>query len=362
MSESDILVPASEKKPFVSVVMTLFNMERTIRECLESLLNVDYPKENYEIVIVDGGSTDTTREVIEEYANKDEHPEIRLSVKKGYIGTGRNEGVKHAKGEFIAITDGDMVVSREWIGELLAGFEDEKIVGVGGPNNSAEGTLFTKTISCLDIHGPCNDVVPLFGSNRYSQPFKSNTDIYTTVCRNSCYRRSIFEELGGFDESLVATEDPEWNQRILNAGHWLAFNPKAIVQHHHRSSAKSFFKQQRNYAVGQAIVNKSHPEMFKPVQMLPLAGSIFMLALLILSVLLPLLFYLFFVIVVLYLLLYLYYGLKCAIKKKDMRIVPTMLFAVLLWHSAWILGYVKGLASRKKVEKGMDYGIKSHSE
>ncbi len=127
--------------PFVSVVMTLFNMERTIGECLESLIDLDYQKDRYEIIIVDGESTDTTRDIIEDYANKHTRPQIKLYVKKGYIGVGRNEAVKHAKGEFIAITDGDMVVSREWIKELLKGFEDETIVGVGGPNNSAESGL-----------------------------------------------------------------------------------------------------------------------------------------------------------------------------------------------------------------------------
>ncbi len=355
-------VKNKEEKPFVSVVMTLFNMERTIRECLESLLNVDYPKDRYEIIIVDGESTDKTREIIESYAKKHKNPKIKLFIKKGYIGSGRNEGVKHAKGDFIAITDGDMVVSTGWIKELLRDFEDERIVGVGGPNNSAEGTLFTKTISCLDIHGPCNDVVPLLGKNKYSKPFKSNTDIYTTVCRNSCYRKSIFEELKGFDERLVATEDPEWNQRILNIGHWLAYNPQAVVLHHHRSTVKSFFKQQRNYAVGQAIVNKFHPEMFKPVQILPLTGAIFILALLLFSFVAPLFFYILLIIIVFYLLLYLVYGLRCAHLKKDMRIVPTMVLAVILWHSAWVVGYAKGLSSRKKVEKGLGYGIKAHSE
>ncbi len=348
--------------PFVSVVMTLFNMERTIGECLESLIDLDYQKDRYEIIIVDGESTDTTRDIIEDYANKHTRPKIKLYVKKGYIGVGRNEAVKHAKGEFIAITDGDMVVSREWIKELLRGFEDETIVGVGGPNNSAEDTLFAKTISALDIHGPCNDVVPFKGENRYARPFKSQTDIYTTVCRNSCYRKTIFDELNGFDERLVATEDPEWNQRILNAGHWLAYNPRAVVHHHHRSTAKSFFRQQRNYAVGQAIVNELHPEMFKPVQLLPLIGFLFLLALLLLSLLVPLFLYVFLTIVAIYFLIYLAYGLKCAHSKKTFGIVPMMIVAVLLWHWAWVVGYVKGLSSRKKVKRGEGYGIKSHSD
>jgi cellulose synthase/poly-beta-1,6-N-acetylglucosamine synthase-like glycosyltransferase len=222
-----------EDRSFVSVVMTVKNVERTIKECLESLVNLDYPKERYEIVIVDGMSTDRTKEIISGYANSYENPKIHLYEKPGSIGAGRNEALRYVKGEFIAITDGDMVVDSAWLGELMEGFE-KGIAGVGGPNNNADDDPLTKCISSLDIQGPSNDIVYLSKENPYFRDFTSSSDIYATVCRNTSYRKSVLEEVGGFDESLIGAEDSELNMKILKKGYMLRYNPRAVVHHHHR--------------------------------------------------------------------------------------------------------------------------------
>lgn len=335
-----------EDNPFVSVVMTVKNVERTIGECLESLINLDYPNDRYEIVIVDGNSNDRTKEIITGFTNKYENPKISLYEKPGSIGTGRNEALRYAKGEFIAITDGDMVVNRAWLEELIEGF-DQNIAGVGGPNNNADDDPLTKCISSLDIQGPSNDIVYMFKENPYFREFTSKTDIYTTVCRNTCYRKPVLEEVGGFDETLIGAEDPELNMKILKKGHFLRYNPKAVVYHHHRSTLKGFFRQQRLFAVGQAFVNKKHPEMFKPIQLLPTLAFIALIGLIVLSLLEPSLIYLVVVIILGYLFLYFLYGLKCAKIKDDMRLAFLMPVVVLIWHLAWVIYYPAGVLTRK---------------
>ncbi|UCE75338.1 MAG: glycosyltransferase, partial [Methanomassiliicoccales archaeon] len=249
--------------PFVSVVMTVLNMERTIRECIESLINLDYPKHKYEIIVVDGKSKDRTKEIVRSFIDETKDPKIRLFEKEGLVGVGRNEAFSHAKGEFIAITDGDMVVPPDWLSNLVEGFEDD-VAGVGGPNDNADKSLITTAISCIDVQGPSNDVVPLFGRNPYQKEKKSNSDVYTTVCRNTAYRKSVLDEIKGFDIRIISCDDPELNIKILKKGYKLKYIPEALVLHHHRSSILGFYKQQRRYAVSQAIVNKIHPELFRP--------------------------------------------------------------------------------------------------
>lgn len=339
-------IKAEDKMPFVSIVMTVLNVESTIKECLESLVSLDYPKVRYEIVIVDGISKDRTKEIIMKFAEMHDNPKINFYEKAGSIGTGRNEALRFAKGDFIAITDGDMVVDKAWLKELMAAF-DEGVAGVGGPNNNADDDPLTKCLSSLDIQGPSNDVVPMFSENPYSREFTSKTDIYTTVCRNTCYRKSVLEEVGGFDETLIGAEDPELNMKILKKGYSLGYTPKAVVYHHHRSTLKGFFKQQRLFAVGQAFVNKKHPEMFKPVQLMPTFAFIFLIGLILASIFVPLLAILVLAIILAYLVLYFLYGLKCAKKKNDMKIAFLMPIVVFTWHLAWVIYYPEGVLKRR---------------
>ena len=351
--------------PMVSIVITVLNVQKTLRQCIDSLLAMDYPKNEYEIVIVDGYSTDQTASIVKEYQETHEIPKILFFQERGYIGAGRNRGIREANGDFIAVTDGDMIVSEGWLRELMAGFTDGKIAGVGGPNNNAEIGLLTLCISCLDVHGPSTDVVPLTGKNRWNEPYDTSTDIYATVCRNSCYRKEVLEEIGGFNEDLVATEDPELNQRILKAGHCLAYNPLALVKHHHRSSLKGFFRQQSHYAVGQAVANSHHREMFRMVQVMPSIALIGFFLFLAMLALIPIFQFLWFLVpagIVFYIMFFIAYGVRCGVEKREMKLSLLMPIVTFVWHLAWAIGYVRGIGVRRRIKSGRGPGaIESHA-
>jgi cellulose synthase/poly-beta-1,6-N-acetylglucosamine synthase-like glycosyltransferase len=335
-------------KPFVSVVMTVLNMERTIDECLESLVHLDYPKNRYEIIVVDGKSKDGTRKIVENHIQKTKSPTISLYEKEGLVGVGRNEAFKHAKGEIVAITDGDMVVPPDWLDNLVFEFE-EGVGGVGGPNDNADTSLITTAIGCIDVQGPSNDVVPIRGKNPYKEPFVSSTNVYTTVCRNSVYKKSILDEIKGFDERIISSDDPELNIKILKKGYKLKYTPKALVKHHHRSSISGFYKQQRRYAVSQAIVNKIHPELYRHIQPLPFLAFIGLIYLFFMSIFIPILIHLPIFMIAGYVLFWMGYGLKCAMAKKNFRLLFLIPLIVVAWHWAWIVHYPKGMIYRKRV-------------
>ena len=342
---------SGEEKPFVSVVMTVLNMERTIKECLESLVNLDYPKNKYEIIVVDGKSRDRTKAIVQEFVDHVKEPEVKLFEKVGLVGVGRNEAFRQAAGEFVAITDGDMVVPSDWLYNLIDNFDDD-VAGVGGPNDNADKSLITTAISCIDVQGPSNDVVPLFGRNPYNKSKKSNSDVYTTVCRNTAYRKSVLMEIKGFDERIISCDDPELNIKILKKGYTLKYIPEALVLHHHRSSITGFYKQQRRYAVSQGIANKIHPGLFRLVQPVPFLAFIFLISLLVGSFAYSSLFYLALLLILGYAVVYLGYALKCAKARQDFRLFFLIPVIILAWHWAWVVHFPKGMLARNRILSG----------
>jgi cellulose synthase/poly-beta-1,6-N-acetylglucosamine synthase-like glycosyltransferase len=348
-------------KPFVSVVMTVLNMERTLDECLRSLIDLDYPNEKYEIIVVDGKSKDGTQDIVKKHINETSSPKIALYEKEGLVGVGRNEAFSHAQGKIIAITDGDMVVPSDWLDNLVGEFE-EGVGGVGGPNVNADTSLITTAIGCIDVQGPSFDVVPIMGKNPYDKPFISDSNVYTTICRNSAYKKSVLDEIKGFDERIISSDDPELNIKILKKGYKLKYVPKALVKHHHRSSISGFYKQQRRYAVSQAIVNIMHPELYRPIQPLPFLGFIALVLLLLASIVYPLLIYLPLLMILAYALFWFGYGLKCSFAKSDFRLLFLIPLIVIAWHWAWVVHYPKGMIYRKKVLAGDKEYIKKFSK
>ena len=159
--------------PFTSVIIPVLNGERTIRECLVSLLKMDYPVERLEILVVDNGSTDRTAEIINSFRVR-YHREERRGASYA-----RNRGIEASKGEILAFTDADCLVTTNWLRELVQGFDSEEVGVVAGevvaypPQTPAERytamrrpRLSMRTSSHLDFpwfvtaYVICADVLP----------------------------------------------------------------------------------------------------------------------------------------------------------------------------------------------------------
>ena len=222
----------------VSVVVPVRNNQEMIAECIESLLNQDFHKDEFEIIIVDNNSTDNTAEIIKRYPVK-----YLFEGKTGRT-KARNTAIKHASGDIICFTDSDCVAHKSWIRELAQGFNDASIGGVGGKSLGHEvSNLTEKYIELL--------------YEEYNLSFRSS-DPPQIMTGNAAYRARVLEEVGCFDESFETSEDYDLSARVFWSGYRLEYAPKAIVYHRHRSNLKKFFAQYFEYGRGYVRFSNKH--------------------------------------------------------------------------------------------------------
>jgi cellulose synthase/poly-beta-1,6-N-acetylglucosamine synthase-like glycosyltransferase len=267
-------------EPFITIIVPAYNSEKIIRKCIESLLAIDYP--NYEIFIVDDGSTDKTKEILSEYKGR-----INI-IESQHFGPShcRNIAAKIAKGEFLAFTDADCLVDKNWLKELMRGFINDKVVSVGGSQLSPQDeTDFGKRVQeFFELTGFLGGYIK---QNKHPVSSIKHQDLsirkasHNPSC-NSMYRKGALLEIGGFDEDLWPGEDVDLDHRLNKKGFTFMYNPQAIVYHYRPQSLKELSRMMYRYGVMQGILTKRYG-FFRRIQFLPL----FFLSLLILIVALP---------------------------------------------------------------------------
>src|SRR3990170_1788940 len=114
--------------PFVSVIVPVRNGSKTIRACLDSILNQDYPPDQFKIIVVDNDSTDNTMDIVSSYAGITVLPQTE--VHSSYAT--RNVGVNYAEGDVIVFTDADCLPEPTWLSKLISPFSDPHVMAVGG--------------------------------------------------------------------------------------------------------------------------------------------------------------------------------------------------------------------------------------
>lgn len=205
------------KKSFVSIVIPIYNAEKTIEQTLISVLSQDHP--DFEIILVDDCSTDSTLEIIKPFLKNKKFKLIKNKKNSGPA-TSRNNGIKKSKGEFVFFTDSDCVVPKNWISSLLKEYTSEKIAGVGGylaPGSSNLIAMLEKLQNkyILNISG---------------KKIINGTTTPMGYTNNVSYRKSILKKVNGFDESFPfpAGEDIDLKKRIVEKGYKVVYIPLPV--------------------------------------------------------------------------------------------------------------------------------------
>ena len=239
-------------KPFVSIIIPVKNFERTIEKAFEYLLNVDYPRQYWEWVIADGGSTDKTVEIIKDWQTK--CPFIKLVEIPNCPSPGfaRNKALEVVQGGYLFFTDADCAPDKNWINEMLKHFEaDPKIAAVGGEVYTLKVDL-NNMVEAWCQHFRFNMVSPRYGfiPEGYYPAFPQEpkpSDIgghkaYFFGTCNVAYRRSAMKEIGAKFWERPTGEDMDLSYQHRSKGWKFYFAPKAKVDHMHRADLKGLRK------------------------------------------------------------------------------------------------------------------------
>ncbi len=181
----------------VSVVIPTLNEEKVMRACLESLRKQDY-KGEYEIILVDGYSSDKTAEIAREYCDR-----VLLLQPKG-PGTARNYGAAQAKRDIVAFIDADCVAAPDWISRIAMNFEDNELAGLGGV--------------LRPYHGLTLDNIMFKINSDWWLRISAKLGIYQLTGNNCAYRKEKFYEVKGFNTNVSFWEDTELSMRMKKVG------------------------------------------------------------------------------------------------------------------------------------------------
>ncbi len=270
------MADSTDSLPLVSVLIPMRNEERYIEGCLRSLAQQDYPRERFEVLVLDGASSDRSRQLVKEFAEREEL-NLRLLDNPGRT-TARalNIGIAQASGDIIVRVDAHCAVDPRFLWESVDALEETGADGVGGPIESVGQGLMGDAIA-LAMSSP-------FGVGNASFRY-SREPQYTDTAAFAAYRRTLFDRIGRYTEEIDYGEDDEFNYRLADAGGKIYLTPKIRSVYYTRSSLPALFRQYLEYGRAKVEVLRRHPRQARIRQFVP---ATFVVALAGLSVLSPL--------------------------------------------------------------------------
>lgn len=247
--------------PTVSIVIPVKDRADELRRCLESIIRIDYPKENLQLIVVDDGSRDNSAEVARQLGT--------LVVTSGGTGRGpaaaRNIGARAATGEILAFIDSDCTASTGWLAELVPTFDDQAMAAVGG---QVDGMC---TESAVDRYEAVMSSLSIGTRERIGN--KGDDTFYLPSC-NLLVRRTVFLNVGGFEESMHVGEDVDLTWRLRDKGWTIAYLPAGRILHEHRSSIRSFMSRRFDYGTSEGMLQLLHPRRRKQMVIPPLLAIV----------------------------------------------------------------------------------------
>lgn len=247
--------------PLVSVVVAARNEERHIGACLEALLAQDYPRDRLEILVMDGRSTDRTRETAAAYANADKRVRV-LDNPERIAATAFNHGIRAARGDYVGVMSGHAIPAPDYVTRAASALHETGAWAVGGK--------IVRTWRTPVQRGIAQATSSPFGVGNAVHNYASTAQVAETVFPGM-WPREIFDRIGWFDASLVRNQDDELSYRIRRSGGLIWYDPTIRLAYEPRPTLGSFFTQYRQYGYWRVRVIEMHPGALQVRQLVPAA-------------------------------------------------------------------------------------------
>jgi glycosyltransferase involved in cell wall biosynthesis len=325
--------------PRVSVIIPCRNESEFIEQLLDAIHA--QTRRPDEIIVSDNGSTDDSLAVVTAYAAR--RPEIPLRVVRSDdegAGAAMNAGIKVAAGDVIVRLDGHSAPNPEYIARALQHLDEPRAGVVGGVWEISPGGL------SLRSHAIALAVGSDLGSGGaiYRHADRARIRDVDTV-PFGCYRRELWQRLGGYNHTLLVVEDGELNYRVRKAGLRVILDPGMRSTYFPRRRFRTLARQYFRYGWWKMPFLLEHPGAARVRQLIPLAFVVLCLALAFASAVLPGARMPLFVLLAVYGAVLLAAALKPAIRSRDLRLWPLIAAAFAIVHFAWGLGAVLYLLS-----------------
>ena len=236
----------------VSIVLPVYNSEKMLSLCLDSLISLDYPKENIEIIVVDNNSTDKTKDIISRYKVK-----YLFERKKG-APAALNRGIQSSSAEIIAFTHSDCVVDRNWIMNIAQGFAEDNIGGCGG-------SVFAYNPRS-SIERYCKYRKRYFQNGNIA---KDDGFLPWIMLANAAFQRNALQEVGLLDKFFTEEYDIDLSWRIHLKGYQFKYIPDAIVYHKYRDTLIGLWRQCFKIGYNSPRFAKKYGEIYESLYVVP---------------------------------------------------------------------------------------------
>jgi succinoglycan biosynthesis protein ExoA len=323
----------------VSIVVPCYNEQETIRLLLEAIYVQTAPRQEMEVVIADGMSTDRTRQEIAAF--QDSHRDLEIRVvdnPKRIIPAGVNAAIRGACGEYIVRMDAHSKPSADYVARCLAALQVNAGDNVGGVWEIEPGGEDWRARS---IAAAASNPLGV-GDARYRL---GGTARAVDTVPFGAFRRSLIERIGWFDETLLTNEDYEFNVRIRKAGGRVWMDPAIRSAYRARSGFRELARQYWRYGFWKARMLRRYPETFRWRQ---LAG-VFVLSfplLALLAIWFPWAGWLLALEVCLYLLALFLAGALEAVRRREAALLVGVPLAIATMHFAWGSGFIWSMIKR----------------
>ena len=326
----------TDEQPLVSIIIPCRNEEAFIGELLNDLILQDYPSEKMEVLVMDGISTDQTRNIVRKYT--EEQPvNIRLiDNPEQFVSPALNTGIRTASGELILRMDAHANYPKNYVSRMVEVLLTENAANAGPLLETLPGNDSTKALAIASAMSSKFGV----GDAHFRTGAKEIIEVDTAPF--GCFRKTLFDEVGFFDEDLVRNQDDEFNARIRKSGGRVLLVPDCKVSYYARTSYMKLFTMYYQYGLFKPLVNLKLHRITTIRQLIP-AGfvlSIF-LSLIAAAIYAPLAI-LYGVIMILYFSVNFYVSSQIASEKKQ-RITLRLMHAFTTIHVAYGLGYLWGI-------------------
>jgi len=329
----------------VSVIVPCYNEQATIRQLLEAIYHQTYPKNEFEVVIADGLSTDHTRSVINEYQRT--HPDLEVRIIDNFlrsIPSGLNRAIEAAKGTYIVRMDAHSIPNCNYIQTCINGLEEGLGDNIGGIWKIQPGatTRIAKAIAIAASH-------PLGAGDAHYRIGGVAQEVDTVPF--GAFPRKLIDKIGMFDETLLSNEDYEFNARLRESGGRVWLDPTISSIYYARPTLRELAKQYWRYGYWKAQMLHKHPKTLRWRQILPPIFMVTIVTLGILSIALGVPRGLLAVIVLLYTIVNFSIGIQMSLKHSNLSLSIGVPLALATIHFSWGTAFLWGLIAKPKINE-----------